>query len=86
MAFFKDNQMDHTQIIYTSLQTYNHASTSPLSFYMPDALPATQPTVSKHWPCPFFIQLPQSNVKFRMSNLLKHTLNAKSWIDAYWIK
>jgi len=26
----------------------NHASTPPLSFYMPDALPATQPTASKH--------------------------------------
>ena len=26
-----------------------HASTPPLIFYRPDALPATQPTVSKHW-------------------------------------
>jgi len=42
-------QLDHTQIIYTSLQTDKHASTSPLSFYRPDALPAAQPTVSKHW-------------------------------------
>jgi len=25
-----------------------HASTSPLSFYRPHALPATQPTVPKH--------------------------------------
>jgi len=25
----------------------NHASTSPLSFYKPDVLPATQPTASK---------------------------------------
>jgi len=41
--------MDHMQIICTSLQTHNHDSTSPLSFYRPDALPATQPTVSKHW-------------------------------------
>ena len=32
-----------------SLQTDNHASTPPLSFYRPDALPATQPTASKHW-------------------------------------
>jgi len=30
------------------LQTDNHASTSPLSFYRPDAHPAAQPTVSKH--------------------------------------
>ena len=32
-----------------SLQTDNHASTSLLKFfYRPDALPAAQPTVSKH--------------------------------------
>ena len=34
--------------VCTSHQTDNHASTSPLS-YRPDALPAIQPTVSKHW-------------------------------------
>jgi len=34
--------------ICTSLQTDNHASTPPLSFYRPDALPAAQPTASKH--------------------------------------
>jgi len=33
----------HMQVC-TSLQTDDHASTSPLSFYRPDALPATQPT------------------------------------------
>jgi len=33
----------------TPLQTDNHTSTSPLSFYRPDALPAAQPTASKHW-------------------------------------
>jgi len=27
---------------------HNHASTPPLSFYRPDALPAAQPTASKH--------------------------------------
>jgi len=57
------HQLDHMQIICTSLQTDytniinahllnkdddNHASTLPLSFYRPDALPAAQPTVSKH--------------------------------------
>jgi len=31
-------QLDHMQIICTSLQTDNHASTSPLSFYRPDAI------------------------------------------------
>jgi len=29
--------------------THNHASIPPLIFYRPDALPAAQPTVSKHW-------------------------------------
>jgi len=43
------HQLDHMQIICTSLRTDNHASTSPLSFYMLDALPAAQPTASKHW-------------------------------------
>jgi len=35
--------------ICTSLQTDNHASTPPLIFYRPDALPAAQPTASKHF-------------------------------------
>jgi len=45
------HQLDCMQIVCTSLQTDNHASTSPLSFYRPDALPAAQPrpTASKHW-------------------------------------
>jgi len=34
--------------VCTMLQTDNHASTSTLSFYWPDVLPATQPTASKH--------------------------------------
>jgi len=42
------HQLDHMQIICTLLQTDNHASTSPLSFYRPDALLAAQPTASKH--------------------------------------
>ena len=29
-------------------QRDNHASTPPLVFYRPDALPAAQPTASKH--------------------------------------
>ena len=35
--------------VCTSLQTDNHASTPPLKFSQPDALPAAQPTASKHW-------------------------------------
>jgi len=42
------HQLGHMQVCI-SLQTDNHASTLPLSFfYRPDALPATQPTASKH--------------------------------------
>jgi len=43
------HQLDHMQTIYTSLQTDNHANTSSLNFYRPDALPDAQPTASKHW-------------------------------------
>ena len=42
------HQLGHMQVC-TSLQTDNHASTPPFSFYRPDALPAAQPTASKHW-------------------------------------
>jgi len=41
------HQLGHMQVC-TSLQADNHASTPPLSFYRPDALPAAQPTASKH--------------------------------------
>ena len=41
------HQVGHMQVC-TSLQTDNHASTPPISFYRPGALPATQPTSSKH--------------------------------------
>jgi len=42
------HQLDCMQIICTLLKTDNHASTSSLSFYRLDALPAAQPTASKH--------------------------------------
>jgi len=42
------HQPGHMQVC-TSLQTNIHASTPPLSFYTPDALPAAQPTASKHF-------------------------------------
>jgi len=42
------HQLDHMQIIYTSLQTDNHTSNSSLRFYRLDALPAAKPTASKH--------------------------------------
>jgi len=34
--------------VCTLLQTDNHTSIPSLIFYRPDALPATQPTASKH--------------------------------------
>jgi len=40
------HQLGHMQMC-TLTQTHNHASTPPLSFYRPDAFPATQPTASK---------------------------------------
>jgi len=43
------HQPDHMQVICTSLQTGNHASTSSLDTYRPDAVADAQPTVSKHW-------------------------------------
>jgi len=48
MIGWQSHQLDHMQIISTSLQTDNHAGTSSLSFYRPDNLPDTEPTVSKH--------------------------------------
>ena len=45
------NQLGHMQLCI-SLQTDNHTSTpgfTPLRSYRPDALPAAQSTVSKHW-------------------------------------
>ena len=42
------HQLGRMQVC-TSLQTDNHASILPQVFYRPDALPAAQPTASKHW-------------------------------------
>jgi len=42
------NELDNMQTICTSLQTDNHANTSPFNFYRLDALPDAQPTVSMH--------------------------------------
>jgi len=41
------HQLGHMQVC-TSLQADNHASTPPLIFYRSHALPASQPTASKH--------------------------------------
>ena len=41
-------KQDHTQIIFTSLRTDNHASTLSLNFYWPDALPKSQQGITVH--------------------------------------
>jgi len=43
----QEHQLRHMQIC-TLTPTHNHASIPPVSFYRLDALPATQPTASKH--------------------------------------
>jgi len=45
------HQLDHMQIICTSLQTDNHASTSPLSFYRPFLLPNQQHQSTENIAC-----------------------------------
>jgi len=60
------HQLDHMQIIRTSLQTDNHASISSLSSYRPGALPAAQPTASKH--CSRPITLLMFNIGSRPSD------------------
>jgi len=45
---WKWHQLEHLQIIFTSLQTDNHANTSSLSFYRLDSFSDAPPTVSKH--------------------------------------
>jgi len=42
------HQLDHMQIICTTLQTDNHTSTPSLNFLWAGCFPDAQPTVSKH--------------------------------------
>jgi len=71
------HQLGHMQVC-TSHQTDNHASTPPLSFYRPDALPAAQPTVSKHWRHPYYNTY--SDFWWRC-NVLLHTHVAERWLS-----
>ena len=60
------HQLGHMQV-RTLLQTDNHASTPPLSFFRPDAIPAAQPTASKHWRqqlCTFTSELKYWDISF----------------------
>ena len=74
---------------------YKHASTPPLSFYRPVAIPATQPTASKHRRqksntlhgqyTPNKIIWSQRNIKLFQSNIRRKTANCISmfvWRDA----
>ena len=45
MMWWQWHQLDHMQIIWTLLQTDNHASTSPLSFLQAEC-PSCRPTNS----------------------------------------
>jgi len=50
MTGWQWHQLDHMQVICTSLQTDNHASTSLLSFfYRLEVVPDAQTTESKRW-------------------------------------
>jgi len=71
------HQLGHMQVC-TSHQTDNHASTPPLSFYRPDALPAAQPTVSKHWRHPYYNTY--SDFWWRC-NVLLYTHVAERWLS-----
>ena len=77
------HQLHHMQIICTSLETDNHASTSSLSFYRPDALPDAQPTASNsEGKC----QSSDNVFSILMQNLNtkdKSTTNQKHWDSAY---
>jgi len=53
MLWWQWHQLDHMQIICISLQTYNHSSISPLSYYRPDVLPVYKQTnkeTQRFWP------------------------------------
>jgi len=59
------HQLGHMQVC-TSLQTDNHTNSPSLNFYRPNALPDTQPTVSKHGRqnlCNSFDKIPSSDLR-----------------------
>jgi len=75
------HQLGHMQVC-TLLQTDNHVSTPPLKFfYRPDALPAAQPTVWKHWRLLGEI-VPQ---KYSFTHFLSMWLlyNTCNWLSAF---
>jgi len=73
------HQLGHMQVCI-SLQTDTHASTTPLVFYRPDALPATQPTASKHWRQKEYKTSAQNNIW--LTNKIDYT--AKCKVHSRW--
>ena len=71
------NRLGNMQV-WTSLQKDNHDSTSPLSFYRLDALPATQPTVSKPWRHTGCMWCDRKNQK--TANALWHHSRCRRWV------
>jgi len=81
------HQLDHMQIICTSFQSDNQASTSPLSFCRPDALPAAQPTrqtaegKSKEIRTRKYGHLPTAFISNKYCLLVCALLVTKRWIN-----
>jgi len=66
--------------VCTLLQTDNHASSPPLSFFhKPDTLPAAQPTASKHWR--------QSSCQWKNfeNQLIFGKVMSKSVVSFFWL-
>jgi len=80
------HQLGHMQVC-NSLQTDNHANTPSLSFFkVPDALPAAQPTVSKH--NSKYITSPKTSVYSEMRESTYHmgqsaTANTRVFTEPY---
>ena len=71
----------------TSLQTDNHTNTSSCNFYKSYALPATQPTVSKHWR-QILNYLTEKSNSITNINIKHHQLknaSSNSWTGKYYI-
>ena len=65
----------------TSLQTDNHASTPPLSFYRLDALSAAQPTAWEHW---WHKKIKSNTAKANMhleQNIPQHKMNTAKLVN-----
>ena len=91
----QQHQLDHIQLICTSLQTDNHTDTSSLKFDRTDAVPDTQPTVSKHWRHTVVIwynyEMTHSHSDFDASPQLcqpdyRYMLQCRCWFLIHWGK